>query len=52
MSDINMCLNKECAKRASCYRFTALVNEYRQSYADFKLDENGECEDFWDNSGS
>lgn len=48
MADITMCLNKECPLRFNCYRFNARANEFRQSYADFKPDENGKCESFWD----
>lgn len=32
MADITMCNNKECQIKYYCYRFTAPVNPYRQSY--------------------
>ncbi len=40
MADITMCLNKKCPLRGTYYRFNAIANETRQSYADYKLDEN------------
>lgn len=46
MPDITMCNNTECAKRESCYRFTA-TPDYLQSYA--KFEGGKECEYFWDN---
>jgi hypothetical protein len=47
MTDISKCLNKDCPLKEKCYRWTAPASYY-QSYADFKPDENGECEDFYD----
>lgn len=41
MPDISMCLDKECSCKGDCYRFTAIPNEFRQSYADFKETEIG-----------
>lgn len=32
MSDITKCPGKDCTLKEDCYRFTAPVNEYRQSY--------------------
>ena len=32
MADITMCLGQMCAKKETCYRFTATPNEHRQSY--------------------
>jgi hypothetical protein len=46
--DISMCANEECPLKEKCYRYTAKP-EMMQSYGDFKPDENGECEYFWDN---
>lgn len=51
MPDISMCWNKECPKKLKCYRFTAIPNEFRQTFADFKPDEEGVCDHFWDNQG-
>ena len=47
MPDISMCLNKTCDKRKNCYRFMAIPNPYRQSYMEFKPDEEGVCGYFW-----
>ena len=32
MADISMCYGDGCPLKAECYRYTAPVNEYRQSY--------------------
>lgn len=48
MPDISMCQNNECAQNAKCYRFLAKPHEYRQAYADFKPDENGICDKFYE----
>lgn len=32
MADITMCDDKDCPMRTKCYRFTAPVNQWRQSY--------------------
>lgn len=42
-----------CPKRASCYRFTAVPSEYRQSYfAKLPYDEEKQsCDHYWDNRG-
>jgi hypothetical protein len=32
MADITMCSGKGCPKKATCYRFNATPNEWRQSY--------------------
>ena len=32
MADITMSQDKECPRKDKCYRFTARVNEFRQSY--------------------
>jgi hypothetical protein len=49
MADITMCANQQCPSRETCYRFTAPANELRQSMADFKPNESGKCEDYWNN---
>lgn len=49
MADITMCMNESCKKRLDCYRYTATINPYRQSFAEFTLNEQGECAYFWDN---
>lgn len=35
MADITMCVSKTCPIQLSCYRSTAIPNDFRQSYADF-----------------
>lgn len=49
MSDISMCINEDCTLKKKCHRYTAPVNEFYQTYAEFKQDQDGTCEDFWDN---
>ena len=44
MADITMCSGEMCAKKESCYRYTAPVNEYRQSYSDFKPNDDESCD--------
>ena len=51
MADITMCVGTECPLRETCYRYTAKVNPYRQSFADFTnkvtcKDGVYECEDY------
>ncbi len=50
MPDISMCLSTTCDKRFQCYRFTAIPHPWRQSYGGFKPGDDGECENFVDNS--
>lgn len=46
MTDISKCNGAGCELKEKCYRFTALDNEYRQSY--MTPDKRGlECEYFW-----
>ena len=35
MADITMCVGTECPLRETCYRYTAKVNPYSQSFSDF-----------------
>ena len=57
MADITMCAGADekrnliCPMRDSCYRFTAPVNVYRQSYFSVVPYEAPECAEFWDNKG-
>lgn len=52
MADITMCQDKECPKRNECYRFTAKVNQWRQSYFIDKVRELGKskCKYFTPNN--
>lgn len=43
MPDIAICTNATCTMKESCYRFMADPSDFRQAYADFEQDENGEC---------
>jgi len=50
MPDISMCSSNTCPLKDSCYRFTATPSPFRQSYADFKYDEQtGKCDHYWNN---
>lgn len=53
MADITMCKGTNCKNRGTCYRFTAPVNEFRQSFfISIPLNEQtGQCDHFWDNAG-
>jgi hypothetical protein len=35
MADISMCINEFCPIKNICYRYRAIADEFRQSYADF-----------------
>ena len=48
--DGTMCTNKQCTLKEECYRFTAPVNEFRQSYfAENPKQIEGSCDYFWNN---
>ena len=40
MPDISMCNQDHCPRRLKCYRYMAVPNPYRQSYATFDLEED------------
>jgi hypothetical protein len=44
MPDIAMCENVECPLRRTCYRFMAVPNPFRQSYAEFAPKADGDCD--------
>jgi len=46
MPDITLCVSKTCLRKEGCYRHNAIPFKYRQSYAEFQEDQNGECEYF------
>jgi len=52
MADITMCRDESCPDKDNCYRQTAVVNEYGQSF--FALSpmnkDTLECEYYWANS--
>jgi hypothetical protein len=48
MADITMCEGTDCPHKDECYRHTAPVNEYRQSYfVVVPLKEDGTCDELW-----
>lgn len=48
MADISMCQNTECKKKDKCYRQTAIVNRFWQSYIQPDGNKNGKgCTFFW-----
>ena len=47
MPDISMCRDKTCPSRTVCYRFTAVPNPLRQSYASFDRKGMRTCGDYW-----
>ena len=49
MTDISKCFNG-CDKQEDCRRWTAPEGRL-QSYMDFKPNEDGECNGFYDNQG-
>jgi hypothetical protein len=53
MPDISMCLNLDCSLSENCYRSPASgtkESEFRQSWADFKQEDDLTCDYFWPNS--
>ena len=43
-----MCKGEDCKLKESCYRFTAIPNEYSQSYfIVVPIDKNGYCDEYW-----
>lgn len=49
MADITMCVGTNCPLKEKCYRYTAKVSEYRQSYfTDVPYNkETKKCEYLW-----
>lgn len=45
-----MCMNQLCTLKESCYRYNAPVNDLWQTYADFKQDEKGKCDYYWEDT--
>ena len=51
MADITKCKGTNCPLKETCYRFTAIANEYRQSYfAEVPLKEDNTCDDYWEDN--
>lgn len=49
MADITMCQDKDCPMKDHCYRYTAIANEYYQSYFTESPRKDLQCDEFWDN---
>jgi hypothetical protein len=48
MADITMCKGTNCPQKEECYRYTAPVNEYRQSYfVEVPINEDKTCDELW-----
>ena len=47
MPDISMCDNSKCEASATCYRFNAVPNPYRQSYGVFGTTDYKQCEYYY-----
>ena len=47
MADITMCSGDGCSTKESCYRFTAPVNEWRQSYFVEVPGKDESCDQYW-----
>lgn len=48
MADITMCEGTGCKRKEECYRFTAKVNEHRQTYFEqVPLNADGSCPVFY-----
>ncbi len=46
MPDISMCKNNQCPSKNKCFRYMAIANPHRQSYAGFTVDMNDRCSSF------
>lgn len=46
MADITICAGTDCTKREECYRFKATPSMFQTYSAEFRQDENGECDYF------
>ena len=53
MPDISMCMGIGCPDKEKCWRYTAVVSEFRQSFAEFYKSRafNGVCQNLWPNIG-
>jgi hypothetical protein len=50
MADISKCSDFLCPSREKCYRFTAPISEFWQSYTNFERESDADnCNFFWDN---
>ena len=47
MADITKCVGTDCPKKESCYRFTAPVTDFRQSWFCECPLKDGKCDMYW-----
>lgn len=48
MADITMCKGTTCPVKESCYRFTAPINDWRQSFfIEVPIKEDKTCDKYW-----
>ena len=47
MADITMCSGDGCSTKENCYRFTAPINEYAQSYFAKVPGKDKSCNHYW-----
>ena len=47
MPDISMCDNIQCTLKETCYRFKAIPNKHKQSYAPFKPNQGEDKCDYY-----
>ena len=47
MADITMCRDEDCPKKDTCYRFTAIANEWRQAYFMKSPRDKDKCNHYW-----
>lgn len=51
MPDITMCMGGDCELKEKCYRYTAKVNIYSQSYfSKIPYWNSQSCQEYWDNT--
>ena len=48
MADITMCSGYRCSTKENCYRFTAPINEYAQSYFAKVPGKDKSCNHYWE----
>lgn len=48
MADITMCKGTNCPLKEDCYRYTAPINEYRQSFFSAVPYHDDDCEHYWE----
>jgi len=47
MPDIAKCPGGDCPQKETCFRFTAMPNEFMQSYFVDPPNKGGECDYYW-----